>query len=110
MNISSMIELDLKNPDSVQNFLDMNAMDHETIYEALMRKFNQSVPHYSLWTESGISEDWLLLHDQEHRAISDLLTLYMPVDLTNLDANNVNDWVNDHVLAHSQINQALGLT
>jgi hypothetical protein len=112
MNLSSMQDFDMQNAGALVQFLDMNALSHETIYGALMEQFQTVSEHYPLFTTGGITEDWLNLHAQVHTSIATVLGLALPVDLDTLDAKDraqAEDWQQNHTFAHQQIEQALGL-
>lgn len=112
MNLTSFTDVDVKNEDSMREFLDLNAISHETIYNTLLGQLGVKIDHYPLWTMGGTDQDWLLIHDQEHKSISAVLSLGTPVDLDQVDFNNkseVEDWLNNHALAHDQISQVLGI-
>lgn len=112
MNISSFQDFDMENAGSMIQFLDINALAHETIYGALMEQLQVVSEHYPLFTTGGITEDWLTLHDSVHQSIARALGLSVPVDLDTLDVKNraqADDWKQNHTLAHQQIEQALNL-
>jgi hypothetical protein len=57
-------------------------------------------------------DDWLLIHDIMHKAISQSLNLGITADLTVLDWDDeqaASQWVDSHSQLHIRVNQALGL-
>ena len=111
MAILELDVLDLNNPDSTQEFLDLNALDHETIYNTLLG-LGFTVEHYPLWLDGKPSHDWLFLHDRMHQAECSVLGLPTPPDLVDVnfdDPGQADDWFNNHELLHTLETQALGI-
>ena len=111
MNLTSFTDIIPHDDDSMRDFLDANALAHETIFTALLLQ-GVVITHYPLWGPQGPDEDWVHTHASEHQAIADTLTLSVPVDIDEVDFKNpaaAEDWFNNHYLAHQQINEALGL-
>lgn len=112
MNLTSFTDVDAKDEHSMREFLDANAIAHETIYNTLLGVNGVAIEHYPLWAPRGIDNDWLQTHAREHQAIADTLSLALPVDLDQVsveDESQFYDWVANHADAHRQINDALGL-
>lgn len=112
MNITQFYDVDLQNREATQEFIDLNAVDHETIYNALLSQNQIVIDHYPLWSPDGVTDDWLFLHAREHNSISFALLLSAPVDLDTLDTKDAeasNFWMQNHLLAHQLIIQSLGL-
>ena len=112
MSIVSLTELDVKDKEAFQAFMDQNAMVHETIYNTLLGTFGLVIPHQPMYYYEGaeINKDWLTTHDQEHKAIADAIGFDTPPDLDLVDFTDqgqTNDWVNNHYLMHQNISQVL---
>jgi len=114
MNLFSFTEVDVTDNDAMRDFRDQNALVHETIYNTLLGVYQINIEHYPLWS-TDIAEDdkdFLLVHDKEHKAISDAINGGTPPNLDEVDFTNqaqTDDWMNDHYLMHQQIEQVLGL-
>jgi hypothetical protein len=111
MNLTSFVDVDVKREESMREFLDFNALSHETINNTLLSQ-GIVTEHYPLWTMAGADRDWALVHAQEHRAIANVLGLSLPVGLDFVDFNrqeSANSWFENHALAHQDIDNALGL-
>ena len=112
MNLISFTDVDTTNRDALREFIDLNAMVHETIFNTLLGTFQIMIEHYPLWSQKVDDKDWLLVHDKEHKAISDALNLGVPPDLNTVDFNDreqASEWLQNHYLLHQQINLVLGL-
>lgn len=111
MNLTSLTDVDFKSEEAMREFLDANALAHETIFNTILAT-GVVMEHYPLWTMGGADQDWLLVHDSEHRAIANALSLGLPPDLAEVDFQDeraAQDWFNNHALQHDLINQTLGL-
>lgn len=112
MSILPLIDIDIESPDSLAEFLDVNALAHETIFTAILDS-GVVTDHYPLWTNGTIDPDWLQTHAAEHEAWSAVLGLSNVVELDQVDPEDpaqMADWFNDHALHHQRVNEALGLT
>ena len=110
MNIQSFADVDVKNKESLQEFLDLNSMAHETIYDMILAGGKVS-EHYPLFTDE-MSNDWLQIHAQAHKDESIAMGLQPVIGLDNLDIQNeemLADWLNNHYLDHEYKAQVLGL-
>ena len=102
---------DLNNPDATQEFLDLNALDHNTIHNTLLG-LGFTTEQFPLWLEGKPGPDWLFIHDRMHKAECIALGLPTPPDLVDVnfdDAQQSEDWFNNHSLLHSLETQALGI-
>lgn len=111
MNLISFTDFDTTNPAAVKEFVDLNAMAHETIYNTLTGTLGITIEHYPLFSGDD-DQNWAFVHDKEHKAISDALNLGLPPDLSTVnwkDVEESSDWLQDHYLMHQQIAQILGI-
>lgn len=111
-DLTSFTDVNVKSEDSLREFLDFNAIAHETIYNTLLGQFQIEVEHYPLFTMAGADKDWLFIHDREHKAIANALNLGLSPDLDTVNFKNQaesEDWLNNHADMHALINQVLGL-
>lgn len=112
MNLTGFVDVNIKDENSMIEFLDLNALAHETIFTALL-DLDFPTEHYPLWSDGKMNQDWLLTHAAEHRAWSSALSLNNAPDLDAVeptDPDQMADWLNDHALHHQIVNEALGLT
>lgn len=96
--------------DTFPEFMDRNALLHETVFNTLLSA-GVITAHYPLW-EHEPSADWLEIHYREHLAWSVELNLPTPPDLGSLDIKNstaVNTWLYNHAQHHDLVSQALKL-
>lgn len=110
MNLSGFIDVDMQNPESMGEFLDMNSFAHETTQGALLLS-GVIVEHYPMFTEDA-DADWKQIHYAEHLAWSNALTLGTPPDLALVDLDDPGqaaDWLTLHAAHHLLVNQTLGL-
>lgn len=110
MDLSLFIDADLDNPQQRQEFFDLNALDHDTTHDALLRR-GIIVEKYALEIDAP-TDDWKQVHYAEHTAWGVALNLGLPPDLSIVDfddPSSANDWMALHVALHLQVNQALGL-
>lgn len=110
MDLIGFIDVDIKNPQRYQDFLDRNAIAHQNINDTL-RIQGVVVAANPLWTGS-VNQDWLDAHSQEHAAWGLALGLGPPPDLDNVDPGNLDamsDWLSDHVNHHALVAAVLGL-
>lgn len=110
MNLSTFVDVNTQDPLQMGEFLDFNAMAHETTYGALLLN-GVIVEHYPMFTDDA-GEDWKQIHYAEHLAWSDALTLGLPPDLSLVDLQDplqANDWLTLHAAHHLLVNQSLGL-
>lgn len=106
MNLSAFNDVDPQDEGSMREFLDANALAHETIYNTLLGVNGVVINHYPLWAPDGPDDDWLQIHDAEHKAIAVALGFGTPPDLDAVDfesAGAAQDWFNNHALQHSLI-------
>lgn len=111
MDLNGFIDIDLKNEEQYREFLDLNAIAHQTIHNTLLEA-GFVVAQYPLYTMAGIDKDWLLVHASEHRAWSSVLSLGDPPDIDSAnfdDQRAMDDWLTNHALHHSLVAQTLGL-
>lgn len=113
MDLTTFADVDTKNPESLRSFFDANYMVHETLYNAILSQFGIAIEHYPLFVQQmPPTNDWLLIHDREHKSIAALLSIGTPPDLDSCDFTNqeiVDDWMYDHNLLHLQLEQVLTL-
>src|SRR5258708_37048172 len=112
MNLTGFVDVSIDDEDSMLEFLDLNALAHETIFTALLST-GVITDHYPIWTDGKIDRDWLLVHAAEHRAWSQALNLSNPPDIDEVDPEDqgqMSDWLQTHALHHQIVNEALGLT
>lgn len=112
MNLAGFIDIDVENKDALSEFMDINALAHETIFTSILEA-GVVVDHYPLTTDGKMNFDWLLTHATEHRAFSEVLGLNNAPDLDAVDPDDkaqMADWFNDHALHHQLVDEALGLT
>ena len=98
--------------DSLQDFLFENGTQHKLFQETFMDQ-GISVPIFPITDASTDNlDDWLLAHQVEHQAFSNLLGLNNPFNMLDVDWNNEEDfydWIASHLYIHEQISAALGL-
>jgi hypothetical protein len=110
MNLLQFNDFDINNHESMREFLDLNAMAHETIFQALL-DMGIAIEHYPLQTEN-MTTDWLLTHNQVHTSEAIAMGIDQPTNLDSVDPADVEqmaDWLNNHALDHQYKAQALGL-
>lgn len=111
MNLTGFVDIDFKNEGEYREFLDLNALAHQTVHNTLLQVFQITVEQYPLFTMAGIDKDWLMVHAAEHTAWANALGLNIPPDLDAVDFDNkqeMEDWLNNHALAHTQVSIAIG--
>lgn len=112
MNLSALSDASLQDASGLQQFLDLNAMDHEVIFAAFMEQQSSAPAHYVLWREGDINEDWLDSHEREHAQLAQSLGLPGIVGLDTLDVKDAaqsSDWLKLHADAHQLLIEALAL-
>ena len=110
MSLLDILIPNIKNEESTQEFLDINAIEHQTVHNVLLEQ-GFAVAQYPLFA-TDINKDWLLVHAAEHRVWSNVLGLPNPPDLDSVDFENevgAADWFNSHELHHLLVSFALGL-
>lgn len=111
MNLAGFNDVDLKSEESRREFLDLNAITHETVFQALLGQ-GTVTPHYPIFTMAEVPDDWLKVHYEEHIAWSIALGLDSPPDLQDVDLKDpqqAEDWMNNHALHHNLVAITLGL-
>ena len=110
MNIIGFADVDFHNEESVKEFIDLNSMAHETIFDRILSKGKIS-EHVPLFTDE-ISPDWLMTHAQAHKDESIAMGLAPTVGLDTLyldSPEQVGDWISSHYLDHQYKALFLGL-
>lgn len=110
MDLSAFVDVNTKDPASVGRFMDYNMLAHQTTCNAL-RSAGFAVSQYPLFG-SQIDQHWIQLHFTEHLSWANALGLSLPPDLGVVDMADPNQaayWLENHYLAHMQVNLALGL-
>lgn len=101
---------DASAPEQMADFLDTNALVHETVFGALLTQ-GIVTQHYPLWIDKP-DESWIDVHYREHLAWSSALNIGSPPDLGAVDFQNetaVQAWLVTHALHHELVSLALGL-
>lgn len=110
MDLTQFQDFNIKNPASVREFLDLNALNHQAVHNSLLSA-GIVIEQYPMFSDT-ITATWQDVHYKEHLAWANALSLPVPPDLNNVDwgdESQVSDWKNNHSAAHSLIAQALGL-
>lgn len=99
--------------DSLQEFLFANGIQH-TVFREQFFAAGLTVPAFPL-IDADIDnlDDWLLSHQTEHMAFSQILGLDVPIDLMDVDWNDEEDfyeWLASHLTLHQIIAAELGLS
>ena len=100
--------------DAWAGFLLANSLSHSNYNDELERqgKAPLSFPIADFLDTLDGREDWLLGHYRLHAEIGFLLNLPGSANLADLDFDDdaqFQDWLQQHLLSHRQIDQALGL-
>lgn len=110
MNTTQFIDANLQDAEQRQEFSDLNALDHDTTHDALLR-LGIVVEKYALAVDE-LNDDWKQVHFAEHTAWGVALNLGLPPDLSEVDFDDrsqTDDWMQLHTALHIQVNQVLGL-
>lgn len=112
MNLAPLTEADLKDPDSVQEFADLNEITHHEIYLRMLELglVLQHVPMGLDVADHTQYSDWAYIHDAEHRLIASQLGIAAPTDLSEFDfqqQDQFESWLAYHEQHHTLIAQAL---
>jgi hypothetical protein len=98
--------------DSLQGFALENGLQHQLFADTLADNGVQLPKFPLIDINPNDVEDWLLVHQVEHQAISAQLGLSNPVNLMDANWNDESsfyDWISTHLSLHQQIVVALGL-
>jgi len=109
MSILNLSSVEFGNPEALQEFFDLNALEHDAVNDAVL-DLGQEIDAMPLWTETP-DQNWQFIHESQHNQLSVLLNLGEPPDLSGVDFNNFaqyDDWITAHAQHHSQIRAALG--
>lgn len=110
MDLTLFVDADPRNPQQWSEFLDLNALAHQTTHNALLEQ-GVTVEQYPMWTNEA-GNNWLNIHYAEHLAWNNALTLGTPPDLETVDLHDpfqVADWLTNHTALHALVNEELGL-
>lgn len=110
MDLTTFIDVDPQDPESFGQFLDMNALAHQTVHNALLQS-GVVAEQYPMWTDDA-DHDWREIHYAEHITWNVALGITTPPDLVEVDFENedsASDWLNNHSALHLLVNQALSL-
>ena len=98
--------------DALQGFVFENGLQHQ-LFANTLADSGVLIPKFPLLDiNPNDIEDWLLVHQVEHQAISAALDLSNPVNLLDSNWNDEDsfyDWISTHLSLHQQIVVALGL-
>jgi hypothetical protein len=113
VNFEALAQPVFGDPDSLNEFLFENGIQHQAFAERLI-DLGFVVPRYPL-IDADVEDldDWLQIHQIEHQAFATILDLDNPFNLLDTDWNQEDDfydWINTHLLIHEQIARALGVT
>lgn len=111
MDVTGFVDFDLQDPEAVTEFIDLNNITHEAIYEALLRN-GIVVERYPLWTDGGFNPDWLAINFKELQAWSTSLNIGLPPDMDSVNTKDDQQmlyWLDSNVLFLQQVASALGL-
>lgn len=111
MNLNFINDLDLENPAAVAEFIDLNALAHEQVFEALLRQ-GIVTEHYPLWTSGEMDQDWMTNNAKELTEWGAALNIPVPMDVSTVDLENegqMRDWLNSNASFLSQVSQTLGI-
>jgi hypothetical protein len=110
VNITSLSDFDSADPESLQEFFDLNDIAHGSVHDAMLESGTLR-DRYPLYTEEP-DENWLFVHDRDHRTRAAALNLPTPPDLAQVDFSDpaqVAAWKQYHYDHHILLNKALGL-
>jgi hypothetical protein len=98
--------------ESLHDFLFENGVQHQTFWNKLAQN-NITYSKLPITDADPANlDDWLLAHQVEHQALSEILNLENPFNMLDVDFNNeiqFYDWLGTHLTIHQQIASALGL-
>ena len=110
MNLIGFADVTPDDPASVHEFLDMNALAHQTIHNALLEQ-GSVTPQWPL-TYDTLDHDFLQLNAAECRAWASVLSLSLPANISTVDPEDggaMRDWFNDYELFVRQVTASLNL-
>lgn len=110
MNLFTIADVDPKDPASVHEFLDNNALAHQSIHNALLEQ-GFVTPQWPL-TYEAIDHDFLELNAAECRAWAGVLNLTVPANISTVDPEDaaaMADWFNDYQLFLARAAAQVGL-
>jgi len=110
MNLAFIPDTNPVDPASVHEFLDYNALAHQSIHSALLER--GFVTSQFPLTYDAIDHDFLRTNAAECRDWADAIGLGLPPDLSTVDPDNRSemlDWLNNYQNFMTQVSFALGL-
>ena len=113
MNFDTLSIVEFGDVEGLDAFLFENSTQHQLFRDTF---FDQGLvaPAYPLYAaDPNNLDDWLLAHQVEHQYYAAQLGLSNPFNMLDADFQKEDDfyeWLAQHVFAHQQIVNALGLT
>ena len=113
MNFETLTVVQFGDIEGLELFLFENSLQHQLFRDTF---FDQGLrpPAFPLYeADPNNLDDWLLAHQVEHQFFASELGLSNPFNMLDADWNKEDDfytWLSQHVLAHEQIANVLGLT
>lgn len=103
-------QLDQHDEMSMNDFFFVNGFQHETWYNTVLRR-GGLVTHFPLFDPIDMQE-WLQIHDQEHKSVAKAIGLSGSADLSDVDFEDDEQffaWLQLHADQHDRVNTVLGL-
>ena len=113
MNQDDLSYVEFGDRQGLKRFAFENYLQHQLFFQALNSR-NVSTPFYPIEDiDPSNIDDWLLIHNQMHESLANILSLNNPFQLLDADFNvedDFYDWLGVHSDIHTQIATALGVT
>ena len=113
MNYDALSIVQFGDIEGLQVFLFENSTQHQLFRDTLF-EVGIAAPAYPLFdADPNNLDDWLLAHQVEHQFYAAILGLSNPFNMLDADFRKEDDfyeWLAQHVFAHEQIANELGLT
>jgi hypothetical protein len=111
VNLFAYQDIPFRDADAFLQFMDLHMLDHQSIQSTLLTQ-GVIIDGVPLGSENKLSEVWLEMHNNVHRAIDTALNI-VNVDFSFLDTkdeSSFQDWLKSHYDQHVLYEQALGFT
>lgn len=112
MNFAALSDVKFGDQEGMKYFLFENGLQHQRFRSSLLQR-GITPPSYPLIdVDFDRLDDWHLAHTSEHIFFAATLGLTNPVNILDIDWNNIDDfydWLSQHMFSHEAIAATLGL-